>query len=35
MSNARITAGMGGLVVVNAILLLTQLIFNLPLLPLA
>lgn len=35
MSNARITAGMGGLVVVNAILLLTQLISNLPLPPLA
>ena len=35
MLNARVTAGMGGLVVVNAILLLTHLALNLPLLPLA
>jgi hypothetical protein len=35
MRNARVTAGMGGLVVVTAILLLTQLAANLPVLPLA
>lgn len=35
MPNARVTAGMGGLVVVTAILLLTQLVASLPAPPLA
>jgi hypothetical protein len=35
MLNARVTAGMGGLVLVNAILLVTQVVLNLPILPLA
>lgn len=35
MLNARVTAGMGGLVVVTAILLLTQLVSNLPALSIA
>ncbi len=35
MLNARVTAGMGGLVLVNAILLVTQVVLNLPIPPLA